>query len=171
MPNILFSCLIIFALGFTATSLVLSTLNILNSTEAFNNTFQGLSATNVTTALQDFVGCFPQSPLSEPQLSRTNFVDCFHAQEKMAALDPHIPLHFRRYTGSTFLLPNNFSYRTCLIFLDMVSADDEDFFYVSEITNVAIDTARKCTSVRKALGGVGMAGPKRLMEVYVTGRV
>ncbi len=53
----------------------------------------------------------------------------------------------------------------------MVSANAEDTFYVGEIRSVAIDTARKCTAIPIALGGKGVVGPKRLMEVLVLGRV
>lgn len=53
----------------------------------------------------------------------------------------------------------------------MVSVNAEDTFYVGEIRSVVIDTARKCTAIPIALGGKGVVGPKRLMEVLVLGRV
>ena len=53
----------------------------------------------------------------------------------------------------------------------MVSADAEDFFYVSQILNVAVEIARRCTALAKARGGMGFAGPRQLMEVVVLGRL
>ena len=172
MVDILFQCFvfIVFALPCTANPLDLTTPDHLNSTKAFNATIPDTSVLNVSNALGIVVGCFRQAPLPEPQLSRTNFVDCYNAQEQSAALDPHKPVHFRRSNDSIFLLPNSFAYRTCVIAFDMVSANDEDFFYFSEAREVAIETARRCTAFRKALGGQGLAGPKMLVEVYVSGR-
>ena len=97
-------------------------------------------------------------------------MDCFYAQQQIAAHDPRRPIEFRRNNDSTFVLPNIFTYRTCVILLDMVSDDAEDSFYVADIRAVAIDTARRCTSLKKSLGGRGLAGPKGLMEVEVFGR-
>lgn len=53
----------------------------------------------------------------------------------------------------------------------MINADAEDLFYVGQIRDVAIDTARRCTAIPQALGGRGIVGPKRLMEVLVLGRL
>ena len=53
----------------------------------------------------------------------------------------------------------------------MISADAEDVFYVGQIRDVAIDTARRCTAIPAALGGRGVVGPRKLMEVLVLGRV
>ena len=53
----------------------------------------------------------------------------------------------------------------------MISAEAEDLFYVGQIRDVAIDIARRCTALAKALGGMGFAGPRQLMEVVVLGRV
>ena len=78
---------------------------------------------------------------------------------------------FRRDPDATFAVPNLFEYRTCLIRLDMVSAEAEDVFYVGQIRDVAIAIARRCTALAKARGGMGFAGPRQLMEVFVLGRV
>ena len=53
----------------------------------------------------------------------------------------------------------------------MVSAEAEDVFYVGQIRDVAIAVARRCTALAKARGGIGFAGPRQLMEVFVLGRV
>ena len=125
---------------------------------------------NATNALNDLVGCFMQEPIHQPQLSRTNFIDCYNAEEKIAALQLHGPIHFIRNNDSEFVLPNAFTYRTCVILLDMVSATAEDVFYVAQIRAVVIDTARRCTSLRRSLGGKSLAGPKQLLEVCIYGR-
>lgn len=159
-----------FALPCIATPFGLGALNVFNSTHDSNATFPGTSIVNVTNALEDLIGCFRQAPPNESPLYRTNFIDCFNAEQKIAAHDTHRPIDFRRNDSSTFILPNSFTYRTCVIFLDMVSADAEDIFYVGQVRDVVIDTARKCTALPKALGGRGMAGPRKLMEVLVLGR-
>lgn len=146
-------------------------LKVLNLTKGLNITFPGTSILNITNALEPETGCFHQSPPNEPQLSRTNFVDCFNAERKIGAYDTHRPIRFRRNDDTTFVLPNSFTYRTCVIFVDMISADAEDSFYVEQIRDVAIDTARRCTALHQALGGKGIARPKKLMEVLVLGRL
>ena len=80
-------------------------------------------------------------------------------------------MNFRQDLDATFALPHSFKYRTCVIHLDMVSAEAEDFFYVGQIRDVAIAIARRCSALAKARGGIGFAGPKQLMEVTVMGRV
>ncbi|CAF9915605.1 MAG: hypothetical protein ALECFALPRED_010256 [Alectoria fallacina] len=173
MLDIFLSCLAFafFALPCIASPSDLRAPRVFNSTLDFKTTFpSGTSVVNITNILEDLVGCFHQAPPQEPQLSRTNFVDCFNAEKKIAARDTHKPIHFRRNIDSTFILPSSFTYRTCVIFLDMTSADAEDYFYVGQIRDVAIDTARRCTALPQALGGKGMVGPKRLMEVLVLGR-
>lgn len=149
----------------------LSTLKIVNLTKDLNITSPGTSILNVTNAFEDGTGCFHQSPPHDTQLSRTNFVDCFNAEKKIAGYDTHRPIRFHRNDDTAFVLPNSFTYRTCVIFVDMMNADAEDFFYVGQIRDVAIDTARRCTAIPQALGGRGIVGPKRLMEVLVLGRL
>ncbi len=174
MFNTLLSCLVLTLFDLRCTASLLDRLTPpptrINSTKNFDNALPGTSIINVTNAFDDLVGCFRQTSPGQPQLYRTNFIDCFHAEEKIIAQDPRNPVHFRRDSGSIFLLPNSFTYRTCVIFLDMVDANDEDSFYIAEVRDVAIDTARKCTANPKALGGKGLAGPKKLVELYVMGR-
>lgn len=149
----------------------LDTLTSFNATKDFKTNNPGTSIVNITHALEGLVGCFRQAPPQEPQLSRTSFTDCFNAVAKISAHDTRSLVHFRRNNDSTFILPNFFTYKTCVIFLDMVSADAEDSFYIGQVRDVAIDTARRCTARRMALGGKGMAGPRQLMEVEVFGRL
>ena len=172
MLDINFSCIVFtfFALRSIANHFALGTPNLINTTKNFDITFPGTSSTNDSNDLEDLIGCFQQAPPHESQLSRTNFIDCFSAQEQIAAHDPRRPIIFRRNNDTAFILPNKFVYRTCTIFLDMVSADDEDFFYVAEIRDAAIDTARKCTSISRALGGKAIVGPRKSVEVFVFGR-
>ena len=159
------------ALPCRGNALYLNTLQVLNSTKDLNTSFQSTSIVDITNNLGDVIGCYEQAPPHQPQLSRTNYIDCFNAEKKIAALDTHRPMQFRRNQDSTFVLPNCFTYRTCVILLDMVSADAEDTFYVGQIGSVAIDLARRCTAFRFALGGKGTVGPKNLMEVEVFGRM
>ena len=79
-------------------------------------------------------------------------------------------MKFHRNNDTPFEIPVKFTYRTCVILLDMVSDDAQDVFYVAQIRNAAIDTARRCTAQRNALGGVALVGPRKLMEVWVIGR-
>lgn len=172
MINIFLSC---FFFAFVALQCIanppdLGALTVLNLTTDLNVTFPGTSIVNITNALEDRIRCFRQSLPQESPLSRTNFIDCFNAEKKIAAHDTHRPIHFRRNDETTFVLPNTFTYRTCVIFVNMISAEAEDFFYVGQIRDVAIDTARRCTAFPPALGGKGIVGPKRLMEVFVLGR-
>ncbi|KAF6241508.1 hypothetical protein HO173_000218 [Letharia columbiana] len=174
MLDILLSCFVFtfFALPCVASPSDLGALEGFNSTKNLNTTFPDRSTIGMTNALGDLIGCFHQAPPQEPhKLSRTNFIDCFNAEKKIAAHDPHRPINFRRNDDTTFVLPNSFTYRTCVIFLDMVSADAEDVFYVGEIRDAAIDTARRCTALNQALGGKAVVGPKKLMEVLVLGRL
>lgn len=160
-----------FALQSIASPFKLVTLNIINSTRSYDPGFPYTSGINLTDNVESLVGCFQQSLPQDPQLVRTNFIDCYNAAQQLAALDPHRLVHFYRNNDTAFELPNHIRYRTCVILLDMVSAFAEDIFYVADIRAVAIDTARKCTTGRKAqLGGKGMVGPKQLMEVYISGR-
>ena len=149
----------------------LDALELFNSTKDFNTNNPGPSIVNITHALGGLVGCFRQAPPDEPQLCRTSFTDCFHAAAKISAHDTRNLVHFHRNSDTTFRLPNSFTYNTCVIFLDMVTADAEDFFYIGQVQDVAIDTARRCTAFPMALGGKGLAGPRMLMEVEVWGRL
>ena len=170
MYKLHFWCLVFTFFALIANSLDLLTPQTLNSTEAFDHNIPDTSIIkNATNARNDVVGCFKQEPHQVPQLSRTNFVDCCNAEKKIAALEPQGPIEFSR-NDSIFVLPNTFTYRTCVIYLDMVNANAEDFFYVRQIREVVIDTARKCTSLRRPLGGKALAGPKKLMEIYIVGR-
>ena len=161
----------IFALPCIANPVDLDALIPLNSTKDFNTNNPYTPIVNTTNALEGLIGCFRQASPDEPQLSRTSFIDCFHAVEKMSAHDTRSLVYFRRNNDSSFILPNYFTYRTCIIFLDMVSDDAVDFFYIGEVRDVAIDIARRCTALPMALGGKGMAGPRKLMEVEVLGRL
>ena len=134
-----------------------------------NGLFSGTSVNNITKALDDAEGCYRQAPLHKPQLFRTNLRDCLGAINMIAAHDRPNPTLFRRYDNSTFILPITFTFRTCLIYLDMISADAQDVFYVAQIMAVAINTARRCTALRTTFGGRALAGPRRLMEVLVIG--
>lgn len=149
----------------------LDALESFNSTKNSNTNNPGTSIVNITYALERLVGCYRQAPPNEPQLCRTTFTDCFNAVAKISAHDTRSLVHFRRNHDSTFILPNSFTYNTCVIFLDMVTADAEDYFYIGQVRDVAIDTARRCTALPLALGGKGMAGPRMLMEVVVLGRL
>ena len=171
MHDLHLSCLIFNIFALIANSLDLLTPKTVNLTKESDYEFPDTSIIeNATNALNDLVGCFQQEPYHQPQLSRTNFIDCYIAEEKIANLEPHMPIQFSRNNNSSFVLPNTFTYRTCVILLDMLSATDEDFFYVAQIKDVAIDTARRCTSIRRSLGGKGLAGPRQLVEVIIVGR-
>ena len=173
MLDILCSCFIFsfFVLPCIANNSSLGALRVFNSTKDFNTTFPGASIINTNHALEDFVDCYRQAAPRERQLSPTNFIDCFNAENGLATYDSHRPIHFRRNNDSAFILPQSFAYRTCVILIDMASDDAEDFFYVRQIRDVAIDTARKCCARPQALGGKGIVGPKKLMEVFVLGRM
>ena len=175
MLFILCSCFIstFFTLPCIANTLDLSTGTPIdwNSTNKPNPTFPFANLVNTTYTLKSIKGCFQQAPPTEPQLSRTNFFDCFNAANQIAADDTYEPMNFRQDLDATFPLPHSFKYRTCLIHLDMVSPEAEDFFYVGQIRDVAIAIARRCSALAKARGGMGFAGPKQLMEVIVMGRV
>ena len=172
MCQTLFLCMffIFFALSSVAKPLDPITPNITNSTRAFNHDFRLTSHSNTTDGVEDIIGCFQQARPPEPQLVRTSFTDCFNAEQQLAVYDPYIPVHFRRNNDTTFEIPVRFTYRTCVILLDMVSADAEDVFCVAQIRNAVIDLARRCTAQRKALGGVALVGPRKLREAWVVGR-
>ena len=172
MLQLLFLCIVFVfsALLSIAMPLDLGTPKSINSTRGFNHDFRLASHRNTTDDVEDHQGCFQQALPPEPQLVRTSFTDCFNAEQQLAAYDPYIPIHFRRNNDTPFEIPVKFTYRTCVIFLDMVNADAEDVFYVATIRNAAIDTARRCTAQRKALGGMALVGPKKLMEIWVIGR-
>ena len=171
MRQTLFLCIvfIFFVLPSVAKPLDLGTPNIINSTRAFNHGYRFTSYSNTSDGVEDLVGCFQQPRPTEPQLFRTSFADCFNAEQQLAAHDPYIPVQFRRNIDTPFEIPVKFSYRTCVILLDM-GADAQDVFYVAEIRHAVIDTAWRCTSQRKALGGMALVGPRKLMEVWVFGR-
>lgn len=173
MLDILFSYIVFtsFALQSIASPFKLVTPNMINSTRNYDPGFPYTSGNNLTDNVEGLVGCFQQSLPEDPQLVRTNFIDCYNAAEQLAALDPHGLVHFYRNNDTAFILPNRITYRTCVILLDMISAFAEDIFYVADIRAVAVDTARKCTTRRNAqLGGQGMVGPRQLMEIWVSGR-
>ena len=171
MCQTLFLCIlfIFFALPSVAKPLDIGTPNIINSTRIVKHDFRFTSHSNTTDGVEHLAGCFQQARPTEPQLFRTSFADCFNAEQQLAAHDPYIPVQFRRNIDTPFEIPVKFSYRTCVILLDM-AADAQDVFYVAQIRHAVIDTARRCTSQRKALGGMALVGPKKLMEVWVFGR-
>ena len=166
MLNISLLCFIftLLELSCKASAFDLGTLKVFNSTKDLNSTFPGTLIVDTFNALEGFIGCFHQAPPHEPQLSRTNYKDCFNAERKIAAQDTRNPILFRRNDTSGFPLPNSFTYRTCVIFLDMISADAEDFFYIREIRDVVIDTARKCTSLVRLFSGVITSCSRPLFE-------
>lgn len=168
----LFLCIvfIVFALPSTLKPLDLGSLRVINSTRDLNDDPRFMSHTNTTDSVEDLLGCFQQYRLPEPQLARTSFKDCYNAEQQLAAYDPHVPIHFHRNNDTSFEIPVRFTYRTCVIFLDMIYADAEDVFYVEMIRNAVIDTARRCTARPKALGGMALVGPRKLMGIWVTGR-
>lgn len=171
--GIILSCLVLtlFALPSIAKPSDIDGLKASNSTKDLNTDLHGTSIANITNGLEGLIGCFKQAEPDEPQLCRTSFIDCFHAEERIAAHDTRMPIDFRNNNDSTFIIPNMFVYRTCAIYISMVSADAEDFFYVSQIREVVIDIARRCTSIRRmVLGGKGTAGPRNLVEIDVLGR-
>lgn len=172
MLQILFVCnvFICFTLPSIAMPLDLGTLRIINSTTGLDDDFWPTSHRNTTDGVEELLGCFHQFQPPEPQLLRTSFKDCFNAEQQLAAYAPYVPIHFHRNNDTPFEIPVRFTYRTCAIFLDMVTPDAEDVFYVAQIRNAAIDTARKCTARPKALGGLALVGPKKLMGIWVTGR-
>ena len=166
----LFIVFIFLALPSIAKPLDLTTPRIINSTRGFNHDFRFTSHRNTTDSVEDLLGCFQQALPPKPQLARTSFTDCFNAQQQLAVHNPYIPIQFYRNNDTPFEIPIKFTYRTCVIFLDMISDDAKDVFYVAQIRNAAIDTARRCTAHPKALGGMALVGPRKLMEVWVTGR-
>ena len=172
MLQTLFLCIVFvfFALPSIAKPLDLGTPKIINSTRAFAHDLRFTSHRNTTDSVGTLLGCFQQALPPEPQLARTSFTDCFNAQQQLATHDPYIPIQFHRNDDTPFEIPMKLTYRTCVILLDMVSADAQDVFDVAQIRNAAIDVARRCTAQRKALGGVALVGPRKLMEVWVAGR-
>lgn len=173
MLDVLFSYTLFtsFALQSIANPLKLVTLNIINATRNYEPGSPYTAGINLTDNVEGLVGCFQQNRPQDPQLFRTNFVDCYNAAKQITALDPHRLVHFYQNNDTAFELPNRITYRTCVILLDMVNGFAEDIFYVADITAVAIDTARRCTAGRRAhFGGKGMVGPRQLMEVWVSGR-
>lgn len=171
MLDIFYVCFVfpMFALLCIAIPVDLDALQFLNSTKVFTTNNPEISIVNMTNTLEFPIGCFRQAPPDEPQLCRTNFIDCAHAVEKMSAHNTQRLVIFRRNNDSKFILPSTFKYRTCVLYLDMVSDDAVDYFSIQQVRDVAIDTARRCTAIRMALGGKGLAGPKNLMEVEVFG--
>ena len=174
MLHALFPCIVFiaFALSSIAKPLDLGIPRMIISERDLDNTTRSRSGNNTVDDVDDHIvkGCFRQAKPPEPQLQRTSFIDCFNAEQQLAAHNPHEPVHFHRNNDTTFVLPMELKYRTCVILLDMVSLDAEDVFYVAQVRDAVIDTARKCTAQTKALGGLALVGPKKMMEVWVTGR-
>ena len=172
MLDIFLSCFLFafFPSPCIANSSDIGAVKALNLTKDLSIISPGIIIVNTTNVLGR-TGCFRQAPPEEPQLSRTNYVDCCYAVQKIAVYDTHRPMHFRRNHDTDFILPHSFTYRTCVISLDMVNASAEDFFYLEQILYVATDTARRCTALYQALGGMATVGPKQLMEVYVLGKI
>ena len=116
------------------------------------------------------VGCYNQSPPGQRQIYPTKFVDCAEPIKNLVKYDKaHAPTLFSRKRGLGYKLPAQWVSRSCAIFLDARSDDDEDYatFYDIAIEAGVINAA--CVANPPHLGGTNRVGPKKIMNISIFG--
>lgn len=98
--------------------------------------------------------------------------DCLNAAAELFNVrDPFHPITFARRNNVGFKLPKVFRNGTCVISIDVVNERDSDKFKPWLVYSTAVDLAHRCTQGAFRFGGRTTAGPKKVVDVLVFGRV
>lgn len=98
--------------------------------------------------------------------------DCLNAAHDLYNVrDPFHPITFARRNNVGFKLPKVFRSGTCVISIDLLDDRESDKFKPILVYTTAVDIAHRCTQGAFRLGGRTRAGPKKVVDVLVFGRV
>lgn len=130
-----------------------------------------LSIPNNSSNDDAFGDCFnPTTP--RRGLYPANEQDCLNAvQDLLSIKDVFRPITFARRGKAGFRLPRVVRSATCVISIDVMYDEDKDYFHPYLLYTAAVDIAHRCTQSTFRFGGRNTAGPKRVVNVLVFGRV
>lgn len=114
--------------------------------------------------------CFAPGEL---HMKRIHYLDCIRAAERATwGGKAGAPMHFSKDSKVGMKLPEHWSYGSCVIRIDMRNNDDEDTFPMFEVANAASLIAERCSKPgTPGLGGLGAIGPKKVVLIFVYGRL
>lgn len=120
------------------------------------------------------VRCLSHLPREEPPRQEPVWVDCLNAVWKILedGVDPRTRRTIRRHVVNPdrdYLVPNVFTWRSCIIIVDTLEENDYDILSMLDIRNVALDIMEKCLKHRPYLGGSDLVGPKHVTMVLLCG--
>ncbi|KAL9027110.1 MAG: hypothetical protein Q9196_004319 [Gyalolechia fulgens] len=117
--------------------------------------------------------CFATDQFHGICLKPIHYYDCIRAAERATfGGKAGAPMHFSRHPKMGMELPEVWSYGSCVIRIDMKSNDDEDTFPMNEVANAASLIAEWCSKPdTPGLGGIGAIGPKKVVMIFVYGRL
>ncbi|KAL8935587.1 MAG: hypothetical protein Q9216_005354 [Gyalolechia sp. 2 TL-2023] len=135
----------------------------------FNRLNRELFDSNVGTNAQ----CFASEQFHDIHLQPIHYLDCIKAAERVTwGGKAGAPMHFSRGSGIGMQLPEHWSYGSCVIRIDMRQPDDEDSFPLFEVANAASLIAERCSKPpTPGLGGLAAIGPKKVVLIFVYGRL
>lgn len=115
--------------------------------------------------------CFLPSPPGRTPIHPTIFKDCLDGIKELVKYDKaYAPTLFRRTPGLGFKLPHHWTSRSCAIFLDLHSDEDEDLVSFYDIAVEAGVLNGACVAPPPHLGGTIAVGARGILNVSLFGR-
>lgn len=117
--------------------------------------------------------CFAQRQVHDIQLKPISYMDCLKAAEKATfGGKAGAPMHFSRDPGVGMRMPASWAHGSCVIRIDTREPKDDDSFPMFDVANAASLIAERCTKRdTPGLGGLGLIGPKKVIMIFVYGRI
>lgn len=131
----------------------------------------GLSILDDSSNNDEFGDCFDPTP-PRRGLYPANEQDCLNAAKDLLFIRYAFrPITFARSRNFGFGLPRVVRNATCVILIDLMSDEDIDYFEPWLVYTTAVDITHRCTQGAFRFGGRTIAGPKKVVDVLVFGRV
>lgn len=117
--------------------------------------------------------CFATESFHGVRLKPIHYDDCIKAAERVTwGGKAGAPMQFSRDSKIGMEVPEHWSYGNCVIRIDMRYPDDVDTFPLNDVANAASLIAQRCSkSETPKLGGLAEIGPKKVVLIFVFGRV
>ncbi|KAL8777824.1 MAG: hypothetical protein Q9213_007695 [Squamulea squamosa] len=113
------------------------------------------------------VACFETS---DHPIVTTTYHDCFQVIKfLMSHGRTRLPTLFSRKPNVGYELPEQWIYRSCLLYLDMVDDDEEETTSFKDVAVAAGTVMVGCVVRPPHMGGTQYVGPKRVMNVTLFG--
>ncbi|KAI4138178.1 MAG: hypothetical protein L6R39_006928 [Caloplaca ligustica] len=119
------------------------------------------------------VQCYSSRQGHDIRLKPIVYSDCVKAAEKATiGGKAAAPMHFSKDPNVGMAMPESWAYGSCVVRIDMRGKEDEDTFPMFVVANAASLIAEKCsTPDTSGLGGLGLIGPKKVVMIFVYGRI